>query len=135
MPRGPLPLRAHQMIEPVAALLLIAAPWIFGFSDNDTATTISVIVGVVVLLTGMSTRWRLSLVKLIPLRTHFMMDVGVGIALIALPFIAGFSDHGGATRFFVIAGVLELGTALMTRWDEREEFGPQRSTRRTDPAR
>jgi hypothetical protein len=134
MPRGPLPLSAHQVIEPVAALLLIAAPWIFGFSDNDTATTLSVIVGVVVLVTGMSTRWRMSLVKLIPLRTHFMMDLGVGIALIVLPFIAGFSDHGGATRFFVIAGALELGTALMTRWDQREEVGTQRRTRPT-PAR
>jgi hypothetical protein len=131
MPRGPLPLSAHQVIEPVAALLLIAAPWIFGFSDNDTATTLSVIVGVVVLVTGMSTRWRMSLVKLIPLRTHFMMDLGVGIALIVLPFVAGFSDHGGPTRFFVIAGVLELGTALMTRWDEREEVGPARSPRTT----
>jgi hypothetical protein len=116
------------------ALLLIAAPWIFGFSDNDTATTLSVIVGVVVLVTGMSTRWRMSAVKLIPLRTHFMTDIAVGIALIALPFIAGFSDHGGATRFFVIAGVLELGTTLMTRWDEREEVGAQRHARPT-PAR
>ena len=134
MPRGPLPLRAHQAIEPIAAILLIAAPWIFGFSDNDTATTLSVVVGVIVLLTGMSTRWRLSLVKLIPLRTHFMMDLGVGVALIALPFIAGFSDHGGATRFFVIAGVLELGTALMTRWDEREQVrGDHRA--RAHPAR
>jgi hypothetical protein len=134
MTRGPLPLRAHQAIEPFAALLLIAAPWIFGFSDNDTATTLSVIAGVVVLATGMATRWRMSLVKLIPLRTHFMMDVGLGIALIALPFIAGFSDHGGATRFFIIAGALELGTALMTRWDAREEVvsgGPSR----THPAR
>jgi hypothetical protein len=135
MPRGPIPLKTHQAIEPIAALLLIAAPWIFGFSDNDTATTISVIVGVVVLLTGMSTRWRMSLVKLIPLRTHFMMDVGVGIALIVIPFIAGFSDHGGATRFFVIAGVLELATALMTRWDLREEVVPERSARGTHPAR
>jgi hypothetical protein len=109
------------MIEPFAAILLIAAPWIFGFSDNDTATTISVIAGVVVLATGMSTRWRMSLVKLISLRTHFMMDVGLGIALIVIPFIAGFGDEGGPTRFFVIAGILELGTALMTRWDEREE--------------
>lgn len=134
MPRGPLPLSAHQAIEPIAALLLIAAPWIFGFSDNDTATTLSVIIGVVVLLTGMSTRWRMSLVKLIPLRTHFMMDVGVGLALIVVPFIAGFSDHGGATRFFVIAGVLELGTALMTRWDQREEVRAERRTRAT-PAR
>ena len=129
MPHGPLPLRAHQAIEPVAALLLIAAPWIFGFDDNDTATTISVIAGVVVLLTGMSTRWRMSLVKLIPLRTHFMMDVALAIALIAAPFIGGFSDDGGATRFFVIAGVLELGTALMTRWDLREETQPQATPR------
>src|SRR3954467_13776800 len=121
MPRGPLPLRVHQAIEPMAAILLIAAPWIFGFSENDTATTLSIIVGVIVLVTGMSTRWRMSLVKLIPLRTHFMMDLAVGIALIILPFVGGFSDHGGATRFFVIAGALELGTALMTRWDEREE--------------
>ena len=131
MPNGPLPLKAHQAIEPFAALVLIAAPWILGFSDSDTATTISVIAGVVVLLTGMSTRWRMSVVKLIPLRTHFMMDLAVGVALIVLPFIAAFSDHGGATRFFVIAGVLELGTALMTRWDQREEVGPDRAPRAT----
>jgi low temperature requirement protein LtrA len=131
MPRGPLPLRAHQAIEPLAALLLIASPWVFGFSDADTATAISVVVGVAVLLTGMSTRWRMSLVKLIPLRTHFMIDLLVGIVLIAAPFIAGFSDHGGATRFFVIAGVLELGVALMTRWDVREEISADRRARTT----
>jgi chromate transport protein ChrA len=134
MPRGPLPLRAHQAIEPVAAILLIAAPWLFGFSENDTATTLSIIVGVIVLVTGMTTRWRMSLVKLIPLRTHFMMDLGVGVALILLPFVAGFSDHGGAARFFVIAGALELGTALMTRWDEREEVRAERRSG-THPAR
>jgi hypothetical protein len=134
MPRGPLPLRAHQAIEPIAAILLIAAPWIFGFSENDTATTLSIMIGVIVLVAGMTTRWRMSLVKLIPLRTHFMMDLSVGIALIVLPFLAGFGDHGGPTRFFVIAGLLELGTALMTRWDEREEVETARE-RRSHPAR
>jgi SPW repeat len=131
MPRGPVPLRAHQAMEPFAALLLIAAPWIFGFSDNDTATTLSVIAGVLVLLTAMSTRWRMSLMKLIPLRTHFMMDVGLGVALIVVPFVAGFSDDGGATRFFVIAGALELGVAFMTRWDAREEVRADSRTRAT----
>jgi hypothetical protein len=63
-----------------------------------------------------------------------MMDLGVGVALIALPFIAGFGDEGGPTRFFVIAGVLELGTALVTRGDQREEVGPSGHTRPT-PAR
>jgi hypothetical protein len=129
MPRGPLPLRMHAMMEPVAAILVIAAPWIFGFSDVDSATTLSVIIGVAILLTGMSTRWRWSLLKLIPLRTHFMMDVGIGILLVAAPWIFGFGDEGGAARFFVIAGVLELGTALMTRWDLREETTTERSAR------
>jgi hypothetical protein len=129
MPRGPLPLRTHAMMEPIAAILVIAAPWIFGFSDVDSATTLSVIIGVAILLTGMSTRWRWSLMKLIPLRTHFMMDVGIGILLVAAPWIFGFGDEGGAARFFVIAGVLELGTALMTRWDLREETAGERSAR------
>jgi SPW repeat len=129
MPRGPLPLRFHAMIEPFAAILLVAAPWIFGFSDVDDAKILSIVIGVAVLLTGMSTRWRWSLVKLIPLRTHFFMDVGIGILLIAAPWIFGFGDEGGAARFFVIAGVLELGTALMTRWDAREEFAADGRTR------
>src|SRR3954462_8091026 len=122
MPRGPLPLRFHAMIEPVAAIVLIAAPGIVGFSDVDWATTLSVIIGAAILLTGMSTRWRWSLVKLIPLRTHFLMDVGIRILPIVLPWILGCGDEGGAARFFVIGGVLDLGAALMPRWDAREEF-------------
>ena len=34
------------------------------------------------------------------------MDIAVGITRIVLPPIAGFSDNGGATRFFVVAGRL-----------------------------
>jgi hypothetical protein len=41
-----------------------------------------------------------------------------GIARLRIPRVA-------ATRFFVIAGVLELGTALMTRWDERDEISAE----------
>src|SRR3954447_301270 len=124
MPHGPVPLRMHAMVEPVAGILLIAAPWIFGFDDVGSSKTLSIVVGIVVLLSGMTTRWRWSLAKLIPLRTHFMTDVLLGIVLIAGPFILGDSDNGAATRFLVIAGVLELLTALSTNWDEREEFAP-----------
>jgi hypothetical protein len=40
--------------------------------------------------------------------------------LILSPFVLGFSDNGGATRFTVIAGVLEILAALATRWDPAE---------------
>src|SRR4051794_1222729 len=73
--RGPLPLEAHAMTEPVIGLLFILAPSILGF-DDGSARTLSIIVGVVILIGGMTTRWRLSLVKLIPLRVHTSPERG-----------------------------------------------------------
>jgi SPW repeat len=127
MPKGPLPLKAHAALEPIVAILLIAAPWIFGFDDVGSATAVSVAVGALMLISGMSTRWRLSLVKLIPLRTHFRMDLVLGVVLIVAPFVFGDSDRGDVTRFLVIMGILELVTALGTRWDLREEVGPEQA--------
>lgn len=120
MERGLMGPNTHGMVEPVMAVLLIAAPWIFGFSHVDSATAIAVILGVVMLLMGSMTQWRPSLVKLIPLKTHFMGDLLVGAVLILSPFIFGFSDDGAATRFMIIFGVIELMAAAGTRWDPRE---------------
>ena len=73
--------------------------------------------GRIMLLSGSMTRWRLSLLKLIPLRVHFMTDLVLGAFLILSPFIFGFSSNGAATRFTIIYGALELVTALSTRWE------------------
>jgi len=116
MNKGILPLNVHAAIEPLIALVLIASPWIFGFDGNDDATAAAVVIGVIVLATGMSTDWRDSILNLIDIRTHMLMDIGVAAALILAPFVLGFSEAGGATRFFVIAGVLELGAVPATRW-------------------
>jgi hypothetical protein len=133
MNRGPIPLNLHAALEPLMAVVIIAAPWIFGFSDTDSATVICVIVGVVMLLAGSMTDWRMSLVRLIPLRMHLMGDLVLGAVLVLSPLIFGFADEGGPTRFMVIAGVLELLTALMTRWD-RTEAEPTYTRRRQTPA-
>jgi SPW repeat len=117
MRRGFIPLNAHAAIEPIMGIVLIAAPWIFGFSDVNSAKVISIVVGAIMLLSGSMTRWRLSLVKLIPLRVHFMTDLVLGAFLILSPFIFGFSSNGAATRFTIIYGALELVTALSTRWE------------------
>jgi SPW repeat len=123
MPHGPLPLRTHAAMEPLVAIVLIAGPWIFGFNDIESCTIVSVAVGAIMLVSGMVTRWRLSLVKLLSLRTHFATDLLLGVVLVLTPFVAGASDRGDATRFLVIMGVLELLTALSTNWDAREEVG------------
>jgi len=120
MDRGPIPLNLHAALEPLMAVVIIAAPWIFGFSDTDSATAICVLVGVVMLLVGSMTDWRMSLARLIPLRMHLTGDLLLGAVLVLSPLVFGFADEGGPTRFMVIAGLLELMTALMTRWDRTE---------------
>ena len=134
MERGPIPLKMHAMLEPFMAILIIASPWIFGFSDVDSATTLAVVVGLVMLVGGAITRWRWSLAKVLPLRMHMMTDLALGALLILSPFIFGFSDEGGATRWAIIVGVLELMTALGTRWDPAEADDPRAGTRHTAAA-
>ena len=120
MDRGLLPLRVHAAIEPLIGLILILAAWIFGFSDVDDAQTVCIVLGVLVIASGAMTDWRVSLIRLIPLRVHLMTDLLVALVLIVSPFVFGFSDSGGATRFTIAAGVLEAIAALATRWDRRE---------------
>jgi hypothetical protein len=112
----------HAMIEPIIAAVFIAAPWIFGFSDVSDAKTVSIVLGVLVLLTGLTTRWRMGVVKALSLGAHRAMDMIVALVAIVSPFVLGFSDNGAATRFLIIMGVLEIGATLMTNWDERDEF-------------
>ena len=125
MPRGPLPLRMHALMEPLAAIVLIVGPWLFGFKDIESLTIVSVAAGAVMLLSGGMTRWRWSLAKVIPLREHFMTDLLPGIVLIASPFVAGWSGRGDATRFLVIMGVIELLATSLTHWDPAEELAPR----------
>jgi hypothetical protein len=120
MRRGPVPLNAHAALEPLIAIVIIAAPWIFGFSNVDDAKIVCIAVGAVMLIAGSMTDWRLSIARVIPLRFHMMTDLLLGAVLILSPFVLGFSDQGGATRFAVIAGALEMLTALATRWDPAE---------------
>jgi hypothetical protein len=133
MQRGPMSLRMHAMIEPLAAIVLIVGPWLFGFNDIESLTIVSVAVGAVMLLSGGITRWRWSVAKVIPLREHFMTDLLLGIVLIASPFVADWSARGDATRFLVIMGVLELLATSLTRWEPAEELAP-RSSRDPDTA-
>jgi hypothetical protein len=131
--RGPILLEAHAMIEPVVGLLFILAPFILDF-DHSSARTLSIVVGVVILLSGMTTRWRLSVVKLIPLRVHFMTDVLIGIVCLAAPFVLGFSDETAPLVFFLVMGVGELGAAFTTAWDPGDyKAGARPRPGRTEP--
>jgi hypothetical protein len=112
---GPIPRFVHGVIEYAAAVLFIVAPFVLAF-DSDTATAVSIIVGVVVLVVAAVTDGPTSLVNSLPLSAHILVDYALAAALIASPFLFGFSGDTTPTAFFIVLGVVHLLVTIGTRF-------------------
>src|SRR3954451_22632684 len=112
--QGPVPAFAHGVIEYLAAALFIAAPFLFSF-DDDTAMAVSIVVGVLLLALTASTALPTGLIKSIPVQAHAVIDFLLAAALIAAPFLFGFSDDGTATAVFIVLGGVHPLLTLATR--------------------
>lgn len=113
--QGPIPVSVHGIIEYIAGVLFIAAPFLLSF-DDGAATALSIVVGVVVLAIAASTDGPTSLVNSIPRSAHVALDYVLAIVLIALPFLAGFSSETAPTAFFIVLGVAHLLVTIGTRF-------------------
>jgi hypothetical protein len=114
--QGPIPRFLHGVIEYVAGALLIVAPFVLGF-DADAAVAVSIVAGVLVLVIAASTDGPSSMVDSIPLAAHVLLDYALAAALVASPFLFGFSDDdGAATAFFIALGVAHLLVTIGTRF-------------------
>jgi hypothetical protein len=122
--QGPVPAFVHGLIEYVAAIVFIAAPFVLDF-DSDTATAVAIVAGVLILIVAASTAMTTGLIKSIPVQAHVVLDYVLAILLIAAPFVFAFSDDGTATAFFIVLGVLHLLLTIATRFI-REDRAPRR---------
>ena len=120
---GPIPLFVHGLIEYVAGVLLIAAPFLLDF-DSGAATALSIIVGVVILAIAAATDGPTSLVNQIPRSAHVALDYVLAVLLIALPFLAGFSGETAPTVLFLVLGVAHLLITIGTRFRSGDEARP-----------
>jgi hypothetical protein len=123
---GPIPRFVHGLIEYAAAVILFAAPFVLTF-DSNAATAASIILGVVVLFVAASTEGSTSLANTIPLQAHVALDYVLAVALIAMPFIAGFSSETAPTVFFIASGAAHLLVTIGTRFRGPDEAPRGRS--------
>ena len=112
---GPIPLLAHGVVEYLAAAVLIVAPFVLGF-DSGSATALSIVLGVVILAIAAATDGPTSLINQIPRPAHVALDYVLVVVLIALPFLAGFSDETAPTALFIVLGVAHLLVTIGTRF-------------------
>ena len=113
-----IPWVVHSAIEYVAALLLFAAPFLFGF-ERDTAKWTSIALGVVVLLVAVVTRSPLGVTKNLAASAHATLDYVLAVVLVLAPFVLGFAGDKAAVTFFVLLGVAHAALSLLTRFPEK----------------
>ena len=120
MRQGPISRFLHGAIEYAAGVLLIVAPFLFAF-DSGAAVAVSIIAGVIVIVVAASTDGPSSLINSIPIPAHLLLDFALAAALIASPFLFGFSDESAPTAFFLIIGVVHLLVTIGTRFKPARE--------------
>lgn len=110
-----IPRNVHGVLDYAVGLLLILAPFLFGFADVEAARNVAIAVGVAALLYSLFTAYELGAVKAIPFQTHLWLDAASGLLLLVSPWLFGFADRIAWPH--VVVGLLEIGAAFMTRTD------------------
>ena len=115
--------KAHGALDYLVGVVLIAAPWIFGFQDVDAAMWVAIGAGVALIVMSALTNYELSIAKLVPMHAHLIADAVLGVFLVVSPWLFGFADEGtNAWLPHVLVGLGEIGVAAVTSpWPERAD--------------
>ncbi len=124
-----LPARIHGLGDYASAFALILVGLLVGGSGE--ARGAGIVLGLVLLVVSLLTDYPLGVRRVIPFKLHSAGDyLGAG-ALIAAPFLLGFSDTDkGLTTFYVAVGAVLVAVSLLTDYDQPDrgaELGVRRS--------
>ena len=104
-----IPTRLHAPLDYIVGAALIAAPWIFQFSDIAAATVISVVLGIGLIAYSLFTDYELGVWR-------NLFDVAAGALLAASPWIFGFADEGANVWApLVVVGLAAIFLGLTTK--------------------
>lgn len=115
-----IPTRFHGILDYVVGLVLIISPWLFNFSDVSYATWIIVAAGILILLQTIFTAFEVGIIPKIPMKSHLMIDFGLGVILALSPWIFNFDE-----RVFLphlIAGIFAVLASLTTHRTPSEAY-------------
>ena len=104
--------RMHGLTDYLVGVLLILAPYIFGFANGGIAQWLPMLLGFAVIVYSMLTRYEWGLLPIIGMPPHLALDIGGGLLLAVSPWLFGFAEIVWAPH--LIVGLIEIGTAATT---------------------
>jgi len=84
----------HRTVDYVVGIVLVLAPFLFGFWGVASATWVAILTGLVLIVYSLFTQYAPGMDRNISLSTHLTLDIILGIFLAISPWLFGFA---GAT--------------------------------------
>uniref|UniRef100_F4CCE9 SPW repeat-containing integral membrane domain-containing protein n=1 Tax=Sphingobacterium sp. (strain 21) TaxID=743722 RepID=F4CCE9_SPHS2 len=109
---GIFPRILHAVLDYGAALLLLAAPFLFHFSEERPATVLCMLFGVMILGMSLLTNYEGGVRKTIPMDIHLYADIFGGAYLALSPWLYLFSETTYA--FHLLMGIGLCISGLIT---------------------
>ena len=110
-----IPTKFHAPLDYIVGVALIAAPWIFQFSDVTAAAAVSIVLGIGLIVYSLFTNYELGVWKVAPMAVHNLIDVIAGGFLAASPWIFGFADESANVWVpHVVVGLAAVFLGLTT---------------------
>lgn len=111
-----IPTRLHAPLDYIVGAALIAAPWIFQFSEHTAATVIPIVLGIGLIAYSLVTDYELGVWRVVPMSVHTLFDIVAGAFLAASPWLFGFADESANVWLpHVIVGLAAVFLGLTTK--------------------
>lgn len=110
--------RIHGVIDLVVVVVFLLAPTFVGLGGSPAA--IAYALAVVHLILTLLTRFPMGARKVIPFFVHGLIELFVGVFLVILPTIAGYSPGSPARRFYTVIGAAILVVWVLTDYRTRD---------------
>lgn len=117
--------KTHGVIDYVTGILLLAAPYLFGFATGGIEHYLPMALGAMTILMSLFTDYELSIARAIPLPVHLGVDVLSGVLLLVSPWVFNFAHIIWWPH--VLVGILEIVVPLMTERPDKSFSNPLKS--------
>jgi len=109
--------RVHGVLDLVAVFAFALGPILFGLGGSPAA--IAYLLAIVHLLVTLLTAFPMGRRKVIPFPIHGILELIVGVFLLILPSIGGYSPGSPARQFYMLIGAFLLIVWALTDYGVR----------------
>ena len=119
-----IPTKFHAPLDYIVGAALIAAPWIFQFSEHTAATVVPIVLGIGLIAYSLFTNYELGLWKVAPMAVHNVIDIVAGAVLAASPWLFGFADESANVWVpHLVVGLAAVFLGLTTKQQGGYRYG------------